>query len=122
MEKKTMMIVTAVIGAVCCCSSSSGMCAYYMGIFGSMMAVIAGTPAATPSSAPSGVAKGSTSKACWPDQKADATCTAGCRNNKDGKCGGARTTKWDGSKWLACKWTGGDNFDCSKTCDLGSIC
>lgn len=115
------MIIAAVIVAACCCSSSSGMCAYYMGIFGSMMAVLGGSSATTQASQ-SNVAKGSTSKACWPDQKADATCPAGCRNNKDGKCGGARTTKWDGSKWSACKWTGGDNFDCSKTCALSEIC
>ena len=121
MEKKSMMIAAAVVAA-CCCSSSSAMCAYYTGIFGSMLAAVGGSPAATQASQPS-VARGSTSKICWPDQKADASCPGKCRNNKDGKCGGARKAVWDGSQWKACAWSGsGDNFDCTKTCDTGANC
>lgn len=54
---------------------------------------------------------------CWPDQRFDSSCpeeTPCAKTNGGSKtCGGARKFKRVGGEWQACKWSGGQNWDCN---------
>ena len=125
--KDPKIIAAIVVAVLCICSSClwafSGTFKAATSTLVPTLAPARPTPPAT-QAASAGLPKGTKSKVCWPDQIVDAACPSGCRNNKkdDKKCGGARTSVWDGSAWRSCKWNGGDSFDCTKTCTTASIC
>ena len=106
--------------------------------FSLLLLLLSTRPADASQELSTGLMPGSTARYCWPGDALEVgacgtrlSCRApvvdcnkqvrspigglgstmiGCGK---GKCNGGRVILWDGAAWKACKWTGGDAFDCT---------